>query len=39
MSKWSNDKLKSRYEQVSLRRPNGVYAGILRAEMARRGLV
>ena len=38
MSKWSDERLKARYEQVSSRRPNGVYATVLKAEMDRRGI-
>lgn len=38
MSKWSNEKLKAKYDQVSAKRPNGVYANVLKAEMVRRGI-
>lgn len=38
MRKWSDERLKARYEQVSSRRPGGVYATVLKAEMDRRGI-
>lgn len=38
MSKWSDEKLKARRDEVVARRPFGVYARILDAECRRRGL-
>lgn len=38
MSKWSNATLKSRYDEVRGKRPNGLYSRILRAECRRRGI-